>query len=118
MQGTDLITVSKTEETIDATSGLSLTKAFIGSVNATFTDEGEGLDLGLTTLNLERNATTAAATGTFTLDIGFTELAGTAVQVPAGQLTAGELNFGTVDEDGIVRYSDGSVQSLPAAINH
>jgi hypothetical protein len=77
MQGTDLITVSKTEETIDATSGLSLTKAFIGSVNATFTDEGEGLDLGLTTLNLERNATTAAATGTFTLDIGFTELAGT-----------------------------------------
>jgi hypothetical protein len=42
---------------------------------------------------------------------------------PAGELTsgtaieAGDNVYGTVDADGIVRYSDGSIQSLPASIN-
>jgi len=225
---------SVTTQSTDGTDPVVTTtvlETFTGSVAATFTDEGVDLDLGLTTLDLSGSVTTAAAPGTFTLDLGFSELAGTAVQVaddfggtsnepdvtgryiatfgfgglttsfsgvigsspldyaltftdgtpagtdtvmgslarvitaatassakkitdtnvltdgaasltlvfksvggaafqltgptvaetggqaPAGQLTAGGTVFGTVDADGIVRYSDGSVQSLPAAIN-
>lgn len=234
----DSLTITTSQSvTTDSTDGTdpvvttTVLETFTGSVAATFTDAGVDLDLGLTTLDLAGSVTTAAAPGTFTLELGFSELAGTAVQVaddfsgasvqpdvtgkysatfgfgglttsfsgvigssplayaltftdgtpagtdtvmgsltrvitaatassakkitdtnvltdgaasltlvfesigdaafqltgptvaetggqaPAGQLTAGETVFGTVDANGIVRYSDGSVQSLPAAIN-
>ncbi len=57
-------------------------QTFTGSVNATFLDEGVGLDLGLKTLDFDGSITTAEAPGTFTVALGLTDIEGTSVQVP------------------------------------